>query len=158
MLRCVILIKTIARMHPCRRCHLESFLESFLDLTSGDILHEIPAFEIPKCQNFFKALQILFVPPLYLNFKFLGLFCVYTHAHKLSGQYVHFKPRNIDLYEMTKSCQGSRSWIFPWKCRSRLKSPAQLPTTATKHRKQRCFPDDLKQSVSNPFMESVAWP
>lgn len=63
MLRPVIIIKTIARVHPCSTCQLLSFLESFPELTFGKtFLHKISAFEIAILAGYSQAQPILFVP------------------------------------------------------------------------------------------------
>lgn len=74
MLRPVILIKNIARMHPCGTCQLESFLESFLDSTFGKTFY--PKSLLLKFlfwQNFPEHCRFYLFYPFNLIFKFLGL-------------------------------------------------------------------------------------
>ena len=97
MLRPAPVGRTVDRMHPRRRRQLESSLESCLELTFGKtvdkkslLLKFLFQQNFPEHCRYFPHLFNLILSSWILTL-------LYLYAHGLSGQCVHFKPKNTGL-------------------------------------------------------------
>lgn len=131
-----------------RRCQLENFLKSFLDLTLGKTFYtKSLLLKLLFWQNFPEPCQFyLFHPFKFLDLNFIVSLCtqVLRTIQILTQSWQLDSVASLEFF--------SESAEAYWNLR--LGSPLHWRNTEDK---QRSLSDDLKLCVSNPFKKSVAW-